>query len=109
MAKLCLTNRAALHAEHKFSWPRERKKKKKKWRKILQREREKAGVEKVEERSANGGGYFKSLRIPSPSPPYPLGVKFRGGITRIPPAAEEFVGFKINSRVKCDCARQRGD
>lgn len=86
-----------------------KKKKKKMAKNTTKREREKAGVEKVEERSANGGGYFKSLRIPSPSPPYPLGVKFRGGITRIPPAAEEFVGFKINSRVKCDCARQRGD
>lgn len=38
-----------------------------------------------------------------PSLSDPQGVKFRGGITRIPPAAEEFVGFKINSRVKCDC------
>lgn len=98
MAKLCLTNRAALRAEHKFSRPRKKEKYK---------ERERERVEKVEERSANGGGYFKSLRIPPPS--RPPGVKFRGGITRIPPAAEEFVGFKINSRVKCDCARQRGD
>lgn len=48
-------------AEHKFSLPREREEK------IVQREREREGIEQKKwgKRWANGGGYFKSLRIPS--------------------------------------------